>query len=87
MLAALGFVTLLGVAILLDALRHAPEAFEDENGFHMKDVGYREEQRVTAGTAHIRAIVSCETSKATAPQSSHEKGTAFPTTGRALSNR
>jgi hypothetical protein len=87
MLVALGFVTLWGVAILVAALRHAPEAFEDENGFHMKDAGRRKEHRVTARTAHIRAIVSCETSKAAAPQSSRGKGTAFPTTGRALSHR
>jgi hypothetical protein len=87
MLVALGFVTLLGVAILVDALVRAPEAFEDENGFHVNGPAHREEKRVTARAGHIFSIVSRETSKTTAPQSSHWTGTAFPTTGRALSGR
>jgi hypothetical protein len=87
MFVALGVVTLLGVAILVEAVLHAPEAFEDENGFHMKDAGHGEEQPVTAWTTHICAIVSPGTNKATAPQSSQGTGTVFPTTGRALSHR
>lgn len=87
MFVVLGFVTLLGVAILVEALLHAPEAFEDENGFHMKEAGDRKEQMITAGATRIAAIVSPERSKAMAFQSSHGKGTAFPTTGRALSHR
>ncbi len=92
MLVALGFIAILGFAILVHALLRAPEGFEDQTGFHATCAGDRprrsiERPQVKLRASNILAIASLETRKTGAGQSSHGKWIALPTTGRVLSNR